>query len=94
MLASNRKWEANVCRSATLQDLHGSNPSLRGAGELEGRSQATRQKDQHTHFEKVIEQKNSFYHLALPLEKTAPGALNSMINGPPPDLYCSCKSHD
>lgn len=42
----------------------------------------------------VIEQKNSFYHLALPLEKMAPGVLNSMINVPPLDLYCPCKSKD
>lgn len=42
----------------------------------------------------VIEQKNSFYHLALPLEKMAPGVLSAMINVPPPDLYCPCKSKD
>ena len=42
----------------------------------------------------VIEQKNLFYHQPLPLEKMAPGVLNSMINEPPLVLYCLCKSQD
>lgn len=100
MLATNRKREVNLYHSENLwlqmhhQHQRLSHPSLLGDGELQELSPATSQKDQHTHFKKVIEQKNSFYHLALPLEKMAPGALNCMINVPPPDLYCPCKSQD